>query len=73
MSDPLLEQQLALDREHLWHPYSAMHGGAPVYHVAAARGVTLELSDGRRLIDGMASWWCAIHGYRHPGLNAAPS
>ncbi|MCG6899152.1 MAG: adenosylmethionine--8-amino-7-oxononanoate transaminase [Gammaproteobacteria bacterium] len=59
------------DRAHLWHPYSAMGGDQPVYPVIAARGVRLTLADGRELIDGMASWWCAIHGYNHPVLNAA--
>ena len=55
------DAQLALDAEHIWHPYSAMHGGLPVYHVASASGVRLQLSDGRELIDG----------YNHPRLNAA--
>lgn len=60
----------AFDRDHLWHPYSAMRGGdaAPV---VAARGVHLELADGRQLVDGMSSWWAAIHGYNHPALNEA--
>ena len=61
----------ALDRDHLWHPYSRMRGAAPAYPVVAASGVWLELADGRRLIDGMSSWWAAIHGYNHAVLNAA--
>jgi adenosylmethionine-8-amino-7-oxononanoate aminotransferase len=60
-----------IDRQHIWHPYSAMHSGLPVYPVASARGVRLTLRDGRELIDGMSSWWSAIHGYNHPQLNEA--
>ena len=59
------------DRHHVWHPYTALHSDAPVYPITAASGVELTLDDGRTLIDGMASWWCAIHGYNHPTLNRA--
>jgi len=62
---------LAFDREHVWHPYGALGGGLAPLPVASAQGVRLELADGRELIDGMASWWCAIHGYRQPALDAA--
>ena len=62
---------LAEDRVHLWHPYSAMGNDQPIYPVVSASGVRLRLADGRELIDGMSSWWCAIHGYNHPVLNAA--
>jgi len=71
-SDSLVAQS-AFDAAHIWHPYSAMHGGLPVYHVDSASGVRLRLSDGRELIDGMSSWWCTIHGYNHPRLNQAAS
>ena len=68
---PGIESELAFDRAHIWHPYSAMHSDMPVFHVESASGVRLRLSDGRELIDGMSSWWCVIHGYNHPRLNLA--
>ena len=60
-----------IDQNHIWHPYSAMHSDLPIYPVGSAKGVRIRLKDGRELIDGMSSWWCAIHGYNHPGMNAA--
>lgn len=62
---------LALDRQHVWHPYAAMPNSAPMFPVHSAEGVRILLEDGRSLIDGMSSWWTCIHGYNHPRLNQA--
>lgn len=59
------------DKAHVWHPYSVMGADIPIYPVVSAKGVRLTLADGRELIDGMSSWWCAIHGYNHPEMNRA--
>ncbi|MDH3355256.1 MAG: adenosylmethionine--8-amino-7-oxononanoate transaminase [Chromatiales bacterium] len=59
------------DREHIWHPYTSMVDPSPLFPVVAANGVYLQLEDGRQLVDGMSSWWAAIHGYNHPKLNSA--
>ena len=60
-----------IDSDHLWHPYSRFPAGAAPLVVDSASGVRLTLADGRQLIDGMSSWWAAVHGYRHPVLDAA--
>ena len=62
---------LQFDRLHVWHPYNSMPAGSDALPVISAEGVRLRLADGRELIDGMASWWCAVHGYRHPVLDGA--
>ncbi|MGW5075293.1 adenosylmethionine--8-amino-7-oxononanoate transaminase [Rhodococcus sp. NPDC004095] len=61
----------AIDAAHLWHPYGAFPAGTEPLVVSAARGTRLILADGRELVDGMSSWWAAVHGYRHPVLDAA--
>lgn len=71
MDQEKINQLLKTDDRHTWHPYTAMHGGNPVYAVESAEGVHIKLADGRVLIDGMSSWWCALHGYNHPVLNEA--
>ena len=59
---------LAYDRSHIWHPYASLKNPPSVRGVVGAQGVELILEDGRRLIDGVSSWWCVAHGHNHPHI-----
>lgn len=59
------------DRQFVWHPYASFIDAPPIYPVESAKGCTLTLTDGRKLLDGMSSWWCTIHGYSHPVITQA--
>ncbi|MDR3183092.1 MAG: adenosylmethionine--8-amino-7-oxononanoate transaminase [Planctomycetaceae bacterium] len=69
--DEDIAELLRFDREHLWHPYTSAVEPQPVVPITSAKNCTLYTADGSELIDGMASWWCVIHGYNHPALNEA--
>ncbi|MDR2346532.1 MAG: adenosylmethionine--8-amino-7-oxononanoate transaminase [Planctomycetaceae bacterium] len=66
-----LDALLKFDRDHIWHPYASAVGSLPCFMVDSAEGVYINLADGKRIIDGMSSWWSVIHGYNHPYLNEA--
>ncbi|TLF81092.1 adenosylmethionine--8-amino-7-oxononanoate transaminase [Nocardia cyriacigeorgica] len=61
----------AIDAKHVWHPYGGFPATTEPLVVASASGTRLILADGRELVDGMSSWWAAVHGYRHPVLDSA--
>lgn len=59
---------LEFDARHLWHPYTNVAAPGPMHLIAEAEGVWLTRADGTRMIDAMSSWWCAMHGHRHPAI-----
>ncbi|NQZ75895.1 MAG: adenosylmethionine--8-amino-7-oxononanoate transaminase [Ekhidna sp.] len=65
------KEDLSFDQTHIWHPYTSLTKPLPTYPISSAKGVRLIMDDGRELIDGMSSWWTAIHGYNVPELNEA--
>lgn len=68
-SSPLsTEDIIRIDQEHVWHPYAAMPNAVPCFPVKSAKGCELTLTDGRKVLDGMSSWWACIHGHSHPTL-----
>lgn len=71
MTEHTKDSLLDFDRAHIWHPYSSIGANHPIWRVDSAEGVRIKLADGATLIDGMSSWWCAIHGYNHPDMNQA--
>lgn len=63
-----IEAALEFDKNHLWHPYAPTHPPTPVWLAEKTSGMKIHLADGRELVDGMSSWWAAVHGYNHPDL-----
>src|SRR5947209_10618411 len=59
------------DRASLWHPYTQMHTAPAPLPIVRAEGVYLYTEDGRKILDGISSWWVNIHGHSHPKLNEA--
>lgn len=62
---------LDFDRRNIWHPYASLANPPPVRHAVSASGLEIALSDGRRLIDAVSSWWCVAHGHNHPAITEA--
>jgi adenosylmethionine-8-amino-7-oxononanoate aminotransferase len=67
----LVADLIQRDRTHLWHPYTQMQSAPPPLPIVRAEGVYLHTEDGRRILDGISSWWVNIHGHSHPALNQA--
>lgn len=65
------ENLLNFDKNHVWHPYTSITEPLPVYEVVSAQASSLKLRSGETLVDGMSSWWAAIHGYNNKQLNKA--
>ena len=64
-------EALSFERQHIWHPYSAMSAPSPVHLVDKAEGIWLHLENGGKMIDAMSSWWCAAYGHAPETLVAA--
>ncbi|WEJ62990.1 adenosylmethionine--8-amino-7-oxononanoate transaminase [Thiomicrorhabdus lithotrophica] len=68
---PNWDELLDYDQEHIWHPYAKLPSTTPAIGVVKTQGSIITLSDGREVVDGMSSWWAALHGYNHPKIQQA--